>query len=484
MTGEDTAAAPKTPPSPPHRVIRGRRVVTPGGVRPAAVHIARGVIESVREYDDIAHDAPGDPNARGAAAVSVIDVGDAVLLPGLVDTHVHLNEPGRAEWEGFESGTLAAAAGGITTLVDMPLNSVPPTTTRDALERKRAAARDRCRADVGFWGGVVPDNAAELEDLVEGGVLGFKCFLVDSGVAEFPPVGEAELRLALPILAEAGLPLLVHAELPGPLSAATPPAGADPRRYATWLATRPDAAEVEAVELLVRLCRETGARIHVVHVASADALAPLRAAREEGLPLSAETCPHYLTFAAEEIPDGATSFKCAPPVRERRHREELWAALASGELELIASDHSPSPPDRKLLDEGDFLRAWGGIASLQVALAAVWTGARARGHGLEAVARWMGAAPARLAGMDGRKGAIAPGCDADLVVFQPDAEWTVEGERLHHRHPLTAYHGRTLAGRVEATYLGGERIIERGEPRGPARGRLLAPEGATWTSPS
>ena len=453
------------------RLFRSRRVVTPHGVHPAAVHVRAGVIVSVSGYDDTDADAP------------VIDAGNAILLPGLIDTHVHINDPGRTDWEGFESATLAAAAGGVTTLVDMPLNSVPATTTPAALAAKRARAHGRCRVDVGFWGGLVPDNIRELRALAEAGVLGFKCFLVPSGVPEFEPVGEEELRRALPVLAELGLPLLAHAELAGPLAAAAP-VGGNPRSYARYLASRPAQAEVEAIELLIGLARETGAHVHIVHVSAAQALPLLRAARVEGVPITAETCPHYLHFAAEHVPDGATEYKCAPPIRGVSNREQLWRALASGDLEIIASDHSPCPPPMKQRDTGTFDDAWGGIASLQLGVSIVWTGARRRGYDIAHIAEWMAAAPARLASLGQRKGAIASGCDADFVVFDPDASWTVDAAQLRHRHPITPYAGETLTGSVLATYLRGESIYEAGHAVGAPRGRTLTRAGAGWISRS
>ena len=452
-------------------VFRSRRVVSPHGVHPAAVHVHGGVINRVSAYDDVAADAP------------LIDAGNAILLPGLVDTHVHINDPGRTDWEGFESATLAAAAGGVTTVVDMPLNSVPATTTPAALAEKRACAEGHSSVDVGFWGGLVPDNIGELRPLAEAGVLGFKCFLVPSGVDEFAHVDEADLRRALPVLAELGLPLLAHAELPAPLASARP-VGGNPRSYARYLASRPAQAEIEAVELLITLARETGAHVHVVHVSAAQALAVLRAARVEGVPITAETCPHYLHFAAEHVPDGATEYKCAPPIRGVGNREQLWRALASGDLEAITSDHSPCPAPMKQRDQGTFDEAWGGIASLQLGAAIVWTGARRRGYDIAHIAEWMAAAPARLASLATRKGAIAPGCDADLVVFDPDASWTVDAAQLHHRHPITPYAGETLTGAVLATYLRGEMIYEAGHAVGAARGRMLTRAGAGWISRS
>ncbi|RFU21452.1 allantoinase AllB [Geodermatophilus marinus] len=429
-------------------VVRARRVVTPEGERPAAVHTAGGRITAVTAFDDA---PPG--------ALTLPD--DEVLLPGLVDSHVHVNEPGRTEWEGFASATRAAAAGGVTTIVDMPLNSVPPTTSVEALHVKRRAAEGQVAVDVAFWGGAVPGNADQVRPLHAAGVVGVKCFLLDSGVPEFPPLDDAGLRAALAEVAAADGLLVAHCEDDRVVAAAPPPAGTS---YAAFLASRPAAAEETAIGRLVAAARETGARVHVVHLADADALPLLRRARAEGVRVSAETCPHYLTFAAEEVPDGATSFKCCPPIREAAHREALWAALADDDVELVVSDHSPCTPELKRLDVGDFGLAWGGIASLQVALPVVWTGARARGLTLGHLARWMAEAPARLAGLPG-KGVIAVGRDADLVAFAPEERWTVT--TLLHRHPVTPYAGRRVTGAVRRTWL-------RGEPvDGAPRGRLL-----------
>jgi allantoinase len=439
--------------------IRSRRVVTPHGVVPATVVARDGVITDVVPYE-------GPEEAR--------DIGDLVLLPGLVDSHVHVNEPGRTEWEGFRTATRAAAAGGVTTIVDMPLNSIPPTLDEGALDAKLRAAEGRCAVDVALWGGVVPGNAGQLRALRARGVPGFKCFLVPSGVDEFPHVEEADLREALPIVAASGAVLLAHAELGGPIEEAArraPPGS--PCCYASWLASRPPEAELRAVELLVRLCRETGARVHIVHLANGDAIETLARARAEGLPLSAETCPHYLFFDGSAIPDRATAFKCAPPIRERVHREALWAGLADRVIDLVATDHSPCPPAMKLPAEGDFLRAWGGIGSLELGLCAVWSAAQGRGIGVERLAGWMSGAPARLAGLAGRKGAIAPGLDADLVVFDPDASVMVGMTPLHQRHPITPYDGEMLVGAVRATYLRGRLIYEDGVHVDPPSGRLL-----------
>ncbi|MCW2705201.1 MAG: allB [Blastococcus sp.] len=437
-------------------VVRARRVVLPDGECAAAVHTENGRITAVTAFDD----AP-------AAAVTLAD--DEVLLPGLVDSHVHVNEPGRTHWEGFATATRAAIAGGVTTIVDMPLNSIPPTTSVEALHVKRETAKGQVAADVAFWGGAVPGNVDQLRPLLEAGVVGVKCFLLDSGVPEFPPLDDAGLRAALAELATVDGLLIAHAEDADVIAAAPEPTGAS---YAGFLASRPGAAEETAIGRLVAAARDTGARAHVVHLADADALPMLRRARAEGVRITVETCPHYLTFAAEDVPDGATSFKCCPPIREGRHREALWAALSDGDggqplIDMVVSDHSPCTPDLKRLEDGDFGAAWGGIASLQVALPAVWTGARARGIGLDEVVRWMATAPARLATLSG-KGAIAVGKDADLVAFAPDERWTV-GD-LEHRHPVTPYAGRSLVGAVRRTWLRGEvadgspigRLLDRG----------------------
>ncbi|SNS87204.1 allantoinase [Geodermatophilus saharensis] len=429
-------------------VVRARRVVLPGGERAATVHTADGVVTAVTAFDD----AP-------AGAVTLAD--DEVLLPGLVDSHVHVNEPGRTEWEGFATATRAAAAGGVTTVVDMPLNSVPATTTLDALRVKQEAAAGQVAVDVAFWGGAVPGNVAELRGMHEAGVVGFKCFLLDSGIPEFPPLDDAGLRAALTELATFDALLIAHAEDEQVIAAAPEPAGAS---YAAFLASRPPAAEETAIGRLVAATRDTGARSHVVHLADGDALPLLRAARAGGVRITVETCPHYLTFAAEDVPDGDTAFKCCPPIRESAHREALWGALRAGDVDLVVSDHSPCTPELKRLDVGDFGLAWGGIAGLQVALPAVWTGARARGVPLAEVAGWMSAAPARLAGLPG-KGAIAVGRDADLVAFAPEERSTVG--RLEHRNPVTPYAGRELTGVVRRTWLRGREVD------GSPLGRLL-----------
>src|SRR6266511_1737437 len=433
-------------------IVAGKRVVIPDGIAPAAIVIRDGTITAVADY------------GAAADAARRVDVGDAAVLPGVVDTHVHVNEPGRTEWEGFETATRAAAAGGVTTIVDMPLNSVPVTTPVDALAAKARAAARCAMVDYAFWGGVVPGNLDRLGALADAGIRGFKCFLVPSGIDEFPPVAAADLRPAMALLAELGALLLVHAELPGPIerAARSRPAAADGRRYRDYLASRPPEAESEAIALMLALSRETGCAVHVVHLSAATALGQIGAARRAGLPVTVETCPHYLTFAAEDIPDGATAFKCAPPIRERDNRERLWSGLADGVIDLVASDHSPAPPALKGLDSGDFSRAWGGIASLELSLAATWTAASARGHTLSDLARWLAERPARLARLEHHKGRIAPGCDADLVVWDPDATFAVDPARLHHRHPVTPYAGMRLRGVVRQTYVRGTCVYDRG----------------------
>jgi allantoinase len=441
-------------------VVRSERVLLPDGERPASIHIDGGRITRISDFVD----AP--------AGARVVEGGSLVVMAGLVDSHVHINEPGRTHWEGFPSATRAAAAGGVTTLVDMPLNSIPATTTVEGFEAKLRAAQGQCYVDVGFWGGVVPGNADAIEPLARRGVLGFKAFLSPSGVDEFQHVSESDLHIALPILTRLNLPLLVHAELPSALREID--RGADPRAYRTWLESRPASSEVQAIELLIRLSRQYGATIHIVHLATADALPALHAARADGVRISVETCPHYLAFCSEQIDDGRTDFKCAPPIRDRGNQGRLWEALLSGAIDLVATDHSPAPPESKHLADGDFIAAWGGIASLQLGLAAMWTGALARGASLVQLTRWMSAAPAALAGLSEQKGSIALGRDADLVLWDPDPVCTVDPAALEHRHPVTPYAGLRLRGRVHRTFLRGELVYHDGRfpgsPRGVTRG--------------
>ena len=442
--------------------IRSKRVVTPTGVRAATVRIRDGAIEAVAGYDDI-------PSGR-----NVYDAGESVVMPGLVDTHVHINEPGRTVWEGFETATRAAAAGGVTTLIDMPLNSIPATTTAEALEIKRSAARGKCWVNVGFWGGVVPGNAGELRALHRSGVFGFKCFLVPSGVPEFEHVTENDLRVALPILASLDVPLLVHAELPGPIEeAARKVAKSDPKNYRSWLLSRPPQAETEAIEMVIRLVREFHARVHIVHVSSELCVPLIRRAKKAGVRVTAETCPHYLYFVSGGILSGWTEYKCAPPIRDSRNNKKLWTALGKGTIDFVVSDHSPSPPAMKCLDVGDFFRAWGGISSLQLALPAMWTKLSGRNYKLKHLVPWMSAGPAHLAGLEKCKGEIAAGHDADIVIWKPEEKFTVRPQFLLHRHPITPYAHKELFGVVEATFLRGEIIYERGRFGDIPRGELL-----------
>ena len=441
----------------PDLIIRTKRLVSTTACAPASIHISDGKIEKISGWDD------------GSGELSdVLDYGDLAVMPGNVDAHVHVNEPGRTEWEGYETATRAAAAGGVTTIVDMPLNSIPPTTTLAGFEEKLAAAEGQCSVDVAFWGGVVPGNVRELAPLVERGVRGFKCFLIHSGVDEFPHVGEDDLRLAMPEIARLGSVLLVHAEVAGPIDeAASAVSTLDPALYDTFLKSRPRESENEAIALMIGMAREFNCRTHIVHHSSSDALPMLKAAKDAGVPITAETCPHYLTFAAEDIPDGATQFKCCPPVRERENRELLWSAIGDGTLDMVVSDHSPCSPSLKLQEAGDFMDAWGGISALQFGLPVMWTNLRTRGFELCDLTRLMSEQPAILAGLDGRKGKLLEGYDADFVVWDPEADFTVRPELIYHRHKLTPYSGMKLAGRIEATYVRGRKVYGKGQFDGP-----------------
>ena len=437
--------------------IRARRAIVDGTEMACTVTVAEGRIAAVSAYD------------AGIDSAETVELGDdEVLLPGLVDTHVHVNEPGRTEWEGFAAATRAAAAGGVTTIIDMPLNSVPPTTTLDALRVKQAVARDQIAVDVGFWGGAVPGNLAELAALQEAGVFGFKSFLIHSGVEEFRHLGEEEFAQAMDEVARLGAMMLVHAE-DGRLIEDRLAAGPS---YAGFLASRPPAAESAAIGLVIAQASRSGARTHLLHLSSSQALPALRAARVAGVDLTIETCPHYLVFSAEEVGDGATEFKCCPPIREAGNREALWSGLAAGDIDLVVSDHSPSTTELKWAPDGpaggDFGLAWGGIASIQVSLPAVWTIARAHGFGLADVVRWMALAPADRVGLT-HKGRIEADADADLTVLAPDEEFVVDVHTLAHKNPVSAYAGRRLAGVVRRTWLRGAPV----EPGGPSRGMFL-----------
>lgn len=435
-------------------VVRARRAVLPSGEQPASVAVTGGRIAAVRAYD-----AP-------LRAIRTVELGaDEVLLPGMVDTHVHVNEPGRTEWEGFASATRAAAAGGVTTIVDMPLNSVPPTVDVPALHAKRAVAAEKAYVDVGFWGGAVPGNITDLTALHEEGVFGFKCFLLDSGVPEFPPLTPADLVAYLSAIREFDGLMIVHAEDAGSIEHSPAAHGSG---YGDFLRSRPRGAENTAIAHVIEAARWTGARVHILHLSSSDALPMIASAKRDGVRLTVETCPHYLVFDAEQIAAGATQFKCCPPIREPENRDLLWQGLADGTIDCVVSDHSPCTPELKQLDSGDFGVAWGGIAGLQVALPAVWTEASRRGFTLADVTRWMSATPAALAGLD-RKGGLVVGRDADLAVLAPDDTFTVDAARLRHRNPITPYAGRTLSGVVRSTWLRGEELV--GDAH---RGRLLS----------
>jgi allantoinase len=436
----------------PDLIVRSQRAALPAGTRPAAVVVADSRIVAVEDYS-VAHDA-----------VREVDLGELALLPGLVDSHVHVNEPGRTDWEGFATATRAAAAGGVTTICDMPLNSLPPTVSVPALRDKQAAAEGQCWVDVAFWGGVVPGNlGGDLAPLYAAGVIGFKCFLLDSGVPEFPPLDEAGLRTAMSVLGGLDATLIVHAEDGAEISAVSG------RDFGTFVASRPPKAERRAIEKVISAAAATGARAHIVHLSAAECAAMIAGAKAAGIRLSAETCPHYLFFSSDQVPEGATEFKSCPPIRDAHNREALWRGLEAGVIDCVVSDHSPCPPALKAQESGDFGAAWGGIASLQLGLSAVWTVARQRGRSLDDVVRWMAAGPAALAGLPS-KGQLAVGGDADLVAFDPDETWTVDATRLQHRHPVTPYNGQKLTGQVRQVWLRGMEITMDGEPQG----RLLS----------
>ncbi|MFN2530168.1 MAG: allantoinase AllB [Pyrinomonadaceae bacterium] len=445
-------------------VIRGQKVVLPDRVGPASLKIEAGKIAAIAAYEQIWQEC------------DLIEIAPTdVLMAGLVDTHVHINSPGRTEWEGFESATRAAAAGGVTTLVDMPLNSIPPTTAVSNFHRKLQTARQQCYVDTGFWGGVISEDIGALAPLIDAGVVGFKCFLVPSGVNEFPHVTESELTKVMPELSRLGALLIVHAELPAPIANAVENQDGPPSAYGTFLSCRPAAAENEAVSLMIDMTRRFRTSVHIVHLSSAEAVPMLRNAQAEGLHITAETCPHYLYFAAEDVPDGATEFKCCPPIRERANREKLWSALADGTIDMIVSDHSPCPPQMKQPESGNFLEAWGGISSLQLRLPIVWTEARRRGHSICQLAHWLCKRPAELVGFDKSKGTIQIGRDADLVIWNPETDFVVRPDALLHRHKITPYAGKRLYGVVKKTFLRGRKIYDEGAFLTRTTGTLLFP---------
>ncbi len=422
--------------------IKSKTIVTPQGIKEGIVVMNDGLIRSILPYH-ISMD-------------NVIDASDKVVMPGVVDPHVHINEPGRTEWEGFDTGTKAALAGGITTLVDMPLNSSPVTTTVDAFEKKLAAAHGKLHVNCGFWGGVIPGNQNDIQPLIDKGVLGFKAFLTHSGIDEFPNVTEEDLRKAMPVIAASGLPLLVHCELSDDINHGK----GDPRSYKNYLRSRPRKWEDDAIALMIRLCEEFSCRVHIVHLSSSDSIEQIRKAKERGLPLTVETAQHYLFFD-DHIEDGWTPFKCAPPIREKENNDRLWEALKEGIIDFVATDHSPSTPAMKQLDSGDFMKAWGGIASIQLALPVLWTEARSRNCTISDVSKWLSFNPAYFTGLE-KKGKIDEGCDADLVIWDPDKIFIVTEEMILHRHKLTPYLMQALSGEVEQTFLAGEKVFDKG----------------------
>jgi allantoinase len=431
------------------KALHSSRVITPEGVQEATLVLTDGKIRDVM---------PGRVEPHGMAFASV---GNQVIMPGVIDAHVHINEPGRTEWEGFETATRAAAAGGSTTLIEMPLNASPVTVTAEAFRLKLEAAKGKLHVNCGFYGGLVPGNISELDALLRSGVFGIKAFLTHSGIDEFPNVTEADLRKALPVLKKHDTVLLVHCELEShDLSPRLDPQD-NPRSYAHYLASRPAQWEVDAIALMIRLSEEFGVHVHIVHVSAAEALPLIRSAKKRGLRITAETCPHYLLFCAEMIPDGATAYKCAPPIRSRANNEKLWEALRDSTLDFVATDHSPAPPGMKETESGNFMKAWGGIAGLQFLLPAFWTGAIGRGFSLEDAARLLCAHPAEFLGLK-MKGRIAPGRDADLVIWDPEAEFVAMAQDIQHRHKLTPYSGRTLRGKVEQCYVAGELVFRDG----------------------
>ena len=430
----------------PTLALTSQRVMTSRGERPGAILICGEKILDVVSIQEIPSDCP------------VEDIGNDVIMPGLVDTHVHINEPGRTDWEGFETATKAAASGGITTLVDMPLNSIPVTTTVDALKQKFLVTQDQLWVDCGFYGGLIPGNLHDLESLADAGVLGFKAFLSHSGIDEFPNITEEHLREALPVFTKKGVPVLVHAELENDVIASE-----DHSTYKSFQDSRPKSWENNAVKLLIQLCQEYGAQIHIVHLSSSDVLTEIAQTQNDGFPISVETCPHYLHFSSEHISDGDTRFKCAPPIWESDNKEKLWSGLENGIINFITSDHSPCTAELKNLDAGNFEKAWGGISSIQFTLPVIWTECKQRGYSLDQLINWMSTQPAKFIGKDHQKGQISSGYDADLVCWNPDKIYTITKDAIHHKNKLTPYEGESLYGLVYKTFLRGQKIYDNGE---------------------
>lgn len=437
--------------------IRSKRIVTPKGVKDGFVMINDGKIA------DVVSALPEGYFTR------VVEVGDNVLMPAVIDPHVHINEPGRTEWEGFDTATKAAIAGGIGMMVDMPLNSSPVSTTVKAFEEKLVAAQTKLHTNVGFWGGIVPGNESEIEGLIEKGVLGFKAFLTHSGIDEFPNVTEEDLRKAMPIITKHNLPLLVHCEL----TTNDRPATTDVRSYKQYVASRPKEWEDNAIAMMLNLCEQYNCHVHIVHISSANSIEQIAKAKQRGLPVTVETAQHYLYFNAEDIPDGNTAFKCAPPIREKANNEQLWQALKAGVIDLVATDHSPAPPSMKCLETGDFTKAWGGIASIQFALPVLWTAAKRKGFAIHDVVKWLCENPAHLAGVSQSKGKIQQGYDADLAVLDAEGTFVVMESMIEHRHKITPYLNETLDGVVEQTYLAGVQVYDNGNLLKPNQGKVV-----------
>jgi allantoinase len=425
--------------------IKSTNIITPERLVKGIILIENGLIKSILPYN-------------AAVDAEINDIGDYVVMPGVIDPHVHINEPGRTDWEGFNTATHAAIAGGLTTLVDMPLNSAPVTTSAAAFEEKLAATNGQLHTNVGFWGGIVPGNTDEIEPLIKKGVLGFKAFLTHSGIDDFPNATEADLRKAMPIIAKHNLPLLVHCELTDDFK----PEHWDALSYKDYLSSRPKYWEDDAINLMIALCEEYNCRVHIVHLSSANSIAATAKAKQKGLPLTVETGQHYLFFNAEDIGDGQTQFKCAPPIREKQNNDQLWEALKNGIIDFVATDHSPAPPDLKQMQTGDFQKAWGGIASLQFALSVLWTAAKQRGCTIEDMAKWLSENPSKLIGKQNSKGKIAAGYDADLVIWDPEQNFTLTEDLIQHKHKVTPYLNRELYGVVKQTYLGGARVFDNG----------------------
>jgi allantoinase len=426
--------------------IKSTNIITLYGMVKALILIDNGLILDILDYDTLV----GCP---------IYDAGDNIIMAGVIDPHVHINEPGRTGWEGFNTATKAAIAGGLTTLVDMPLNSSPVTTSVAAFNEKLAAAEGKLSTNVGFWGGIVPGNTKEIKPLIKRGVLGFKAFLTHSGIDDFPNVTEADLRKAMPIIAKYDLPLLVHCELTDDFKLPNP----NPQSYSDYLASRPKYWEDRAISLMIRLCEEYRCRVHIVHLSSANSIDVIAKAKKKGLPITVETAQHYLYFNSEEIRNGRTQFKCAPPIRQKANNDQLWEALKDGIIDFVATDHSPAPPDLKQMETGDFTKAWGGISSLQFALPILWTAAKQRGFTPVDIARWLSEEPAKLIGLAGHKGKIAKGYDADLVIWDAEASFKLVEEMIEHKHKVTPYLAERLSGVVVQTYLGGVKIFDNGE---------------------